>query len=170
MASYTSQRGPNGGAIPPNYPHQLPAPGHAHGSYSSSQNLPSMAPSTNPNGNGYGGQSYPGSQQQYQHHQPSYQSQQGHPPPHPQAYQQPPPSGPSQHALPSPNSIAPPQSSSGPSLAVSKLDAVSTVVGGRRFSYVNAELCFVLNLGACELSFWPQDLHMTRCAVIFLDC
>lgn len=135
MASYTSQRGPNGGPISPSYSHPLPAPGHAHSTYASSQTLPSMTPSTNGNG-GYSGQSYPQSQGPYQHHQSPYQSQQSHQPPHPQAYQQPPPPGPPQHSLPSPNSIAPPQSSSGSSQAVARLDPVSTVVGGRKFSYV----------------------------------
>lgn len=138
MASYTSQRGPNG-TISPSYPHQLPAPGHAHSSYSSSQALPSMAPSAN--GSSYGAHNYPQSQP-YQHSQPSYQSQQSQPPPpppHQQAYQQPPPPGPPQHALPSPTPNAQPQSSSGPAqTAVGKLEPVSTIVGGRRFSYVTS--------------------------------
>lgn len=136
MASYTTQRGPNG-TVSPSYPHQLPAPGHSLTSYASSQPLPSMAPSSN--GSNYGAQSYHQSQS-YQHSQPSYQTQQGQqapPPPHQQAYQQPPLPGPPQHALPSPTSSAHAQSSSGPAQSnVGKLDPVSTVVGGRRFSYV----------------------------------
>ncbi|KAJ4394589.1 hypothetical protein N0V93_003808 [Gnomoniopsis smithogilvyi] len=136
MASYTTQRGPNG-TVSPSYPHHLPAPGHSLTSYASSQPLPSMAPSSN--GSSYGAQNYHQSQS-YQHNQPSYQSQQNQQttgPPHQQAYQQPPLPGPQQHGLPSPTSNAQSQSSSGPAQSnVGKLEPVSTVVGGRRFSLI----------------------------------
>lgn len=145
MASYTTQRGSNG-TVSPSYPHQLPAPGHSLTSYASSQPLPSMAPT--PNGSSYGAQNYHQSQS-YQHTQPSYQSQQNQqapPPPHQQAYQQPSLPGPPQHALPSPTSNAQSQSSSGAAQSnVGKLEPVSTVVGGRRFSYVPPEVATAAN-------------------------
>lgn len=134
MASYSSPRGPNG-TIPAAYSHQLPAPGHAHSSYSSTQTLPSMASSTN--GHAYGASSY-GQPQPYQHHQSPYQNQQSQSSqPHPQAYQQPPPPGAAQHSQPSPTATGQTHqgSSGGPAEGtVARLEPVSTVINGRRYA------------------------------------
>lgn len=168
MASYTSPRGPNG-TIPAGYPHhQLPAPGHAHSSYSSTQTLPSMAPSTN--GHAYAAPSY-GQPQSYQHHQSPYQTQQGQPPqPHPQAYQQPPPPGPPQHSQPSPTAATQSQqpSSGGPvEGTVARLEPVSTVVNGRRYAYV--PIAANQPPGGARFETRPRRLAV-NCCVREADC
>ncbi|KAL2290993.1 hypothetical protein FJTKL_14894 [Diaporthe vaccinii] len=152
MASYT--RTPNG-SVPPNYPHQLPAPSHPHGSnYPRPQPLPSMAPPSNGSASYGGAPGYGQPQQPYQHHHSPYQNQPPHhqqqqpqqtqqqPPQHQQPYQQPPPPSAHQHqqqqnAHSSPTSTSPIQQQQQPAAgeaATSRLEAVSTVVGPRRYA------------------------------------
>lgn len=145
MASYTRPPGPNG-TIPPNYPHQLPAPPLSHnGNYAQSQALPSMVPSTNGTDPYGAAPSYSQPQPPYQHHQPPYQSHSPHhpsqqrpPPSHQQqAYQQqPPPMAQMQRSQASPASTSPtqPQSQAAAGEGVGKLEPVSIVVNGRRYA------------------------------------
>ncbi|ROW18054.1 hypothetical protein VPNG_00333 [Cytospora leucostoma] len=150
MASYTRPPGPNG-AVPPNYPHQLPAPPLSHSSnYPPPQPLPSMASSNNGNGPYGAAPNYSQPQQPYQHHQQPYQSQspqqqqhqsqQRPPPPHQQQpYQQQPPSQHQQQlsmASPASTSSTQPQSRATAGEGVSKLDPVSIIVNGRKYALV----------------------------------
>lgn len=150
MASYTRPPGPNG-AMPPNYPQQLPAPPLSHnGNYPQSQALPSMAPSTNGGGPYGAAPSYSQPQPPYQHHQPPYQSQSPHQQQHhsqqrpPQSHQQqtyqpqqqPPPQAQLQRSQASPASTSPtqPQSQATAGEGVGKLEPISIVVNGRRYA------------------------------------
>lgn len=159
MASYT--RTPNG-SVPPNYPHQLPAPSHPHGSnYPRPQPLPSMAPPSNGSASYGGAPGYGQPQQPYQHHQSPYQNQPPHhqqqpqqqpqlqpqqqsqqqPPQHQQPpYQQaPPPSAhhQQQNAHSSPATTSPiqqqPPAAAG-EVGTSRLESVSTVVSTRKYT------------------------------------